>query len=284
MIFSKITTFGILLASLSKSVCGNTEIRNSHIDALLKQHQQRHPLSRDYIKPDGRRRADETTNIICRLWEKSMIANLNSQWECSFNDPGISMDFDGHSKKAIVGVDGEYLNEWLERNGAVSGMTMMVLSDAEVLTDRIIIDKANVIAIDEYHHNSINRRLQSATGILNTLVVRVNTPDSSPPEATVLSEDIFSDEYSLKTQFDRCSFGKLQIQKYETESISELCLETITDAPGVVDIFVEANAEGALVDDFEFLAESAFKNMLDITQDPGDLFRCSDVLYAPRHG
>jgi hypothetical protein len=272
MIFSKITTFGILLVSLSKSVCGNTEIRNSHIDALLKQHQQRHPLSRDYIKPDGRRRADETTNIICRLWEKSMIANLNSQWECSFNDPGISMDFDGHSKKAIVGVDGEYLNEWLERNGAVSGMTMMVLSDAEVLTDRIIIDKANVIAIDEYHHNSINRRLQSATGILNTLVVRVNTPDSSPPEATVLSEDIFSDEYSLKTQFDRCSFGKLQIQKYETESISELCLETITDAPGVVDIFVEANAEGALVDDFEFLAESAFKDMLDITQDPGDLF------------
>jgi len=284
MIFFKIkpaattlTIFGILLASLSQSVYGDDENSNLHIDALLRLQRQQHPLNREYIKtPDGRR-ADVVTDVICRLWEKSMIAHGDTpnshQWECSFDDPGISMVFGGNSKKAIVGVDGESLNEWLELNGAVSGTTMMVLSEAEVLTDRILIEKANMVGINKYHHNSINRRLESATGILNTLVVRVNALDSSPPEATLLSEDIFNPEYSLKAQFDRCSFRKLQIQEYETGTISEI--PTVTNAPGVVDIFVNANADGANVDSFELLAETALKDMLGMTEDkedPGYIF------------
>jgi len=267
MIFSKITIFGIVLASLSKSVCGNTE--NSFIGALLTLEQHNHPLHRDYIKTtDGGKRADEPTKVTCLL--RKRISTLNSQWGCSFNDPGISMDFDGHSMKAIFGVD----DEWLVSIGAESGTTMMVLSEAQVLPDRIIIEKANVVAIDEYHHNSIDRRLQHASGKKKTLVVRVNALDSSPPEATVLSENIFSDEYSLKTQFDRCSFGELTIQEYEPGTSSYIPeIPTVTDAPGVIDIFIDANAIGANVSDFEEYAESALIDKFDeFDEHPFDLF------------
>jgi hypothetical protein len=208
MSFSKISIFSIVLASLLQLACGG--------------------------------HTDENVNyIICRLWEKSFThgAMTNSnRWECSFGDQGTSPNVGGFSKKAIVGLNNEMLNGYFETNHAESGTTMMVLSEAKVLSDRIIIDTEKVIAIEDYHHNSIDRRLADSMGKLETVVVRVNIPDSSPPEAEVLSNDIFYDEYSLKHQFGNCSFGKLQINEYNPGENAEVP----TAAPGVIDIDLDS--------------------------------------------
>jgi hypothetical protein len=255
MVFSKnnkpvaaaLTVFIILLASLS--VC-HADTRR--IEARLKQQLQ--PLNREYIKtPDGRRYAEEVTTINCRLWKRCLLLGDNvasHQWVCSFTDPGISMDVGGYGRKKIVGVDDDNLNHWLESNGAVSGSTMLVLSDAEILPDSVIVDKANVIAISQYDDARSNRRLSSTTGVLDTLVVRVVAEDNSPPEAAVLSEDIFDDEYCLKSQYDRCSYGQLQIQEYVPGTVADVR----TVAPGVISIFVKELAEGQ---NFEFFEEEA---------------------------
>jgi len=316
MIFLKIrpatatlTIYYILLVSLSKSVCG-AEIRNTYIEALLKQ---RPPLNRGYIKtPEGRRHATEITNIRCRLWQNCFVyqddRGNSHQWECSFDDPGLQANFDGHSNKIIVGVGDENLNEWLELNGAVSGSTMLVLSHADLLIDKMIVNKTSVLAIDEYSSDGLRfsetvgglrfsetvdfgipredqkpfrevegakpeqpavRRLTSYTGTLNTLVVRVNANDNSPPPATNLSEDIFGDEYCLKSQYNKCSYGQLQIQEYVTGTVSNV--PTAINAPGVIDISVDANAEGNNYQTMQDLANLALQEKLGTT-DPGSIF------------
>lgn len=316
MIFLKIkpatatlTIYCILLVSLSKSVCG-AEIRNTYIEALLKQ---RPPLNRGYIKtPEGRRHATEVTNIRCRLWQNCFVyqddRGNSHQWECSFDDPGLEASFDGYSNKIIVGVGDENLNEWLELNGAVSGSTMLVLSHADLLIDKMIVNKTSVLAIDEYSSDGLRfsetvgglrfsetvdfgipredqkpfrevegakpeqpavRRLASPTGTLNTLVVRVNANDNSPPPATDLSEDIFGDEYCLKSQYNKCSYGKLQIQEYVPGTVSDV--PTAFEAPGVIDIYVDANAEGNYYQNMQSLANTALQEKLG-TPNPGSIF------------
>lgn len=273
-----LTAFCVLLASLSQSVFGADTRR---IEALL--HQQRGPLNREYIKtPDGRQLAppnEDSTHIRCRLWEKCMRfeGNISThEWVCSFNDPGIAMDVVGNSKKKIVGVDGEPLNAWLESNGASSGSTVLILSEAEISTDQIIVDTTKAFSITEYHHSPVNRRLYTRTGVMNTLVVRVNANDNSPPSAASLSNDIFSDDYCLKSQFNTCSYGKLQIEEYVEGTIAELP----TAAPGVVDLYVDANAEGNDSKTMESLANEALKTALGLSgsESPGDVFDL--VLYC----
>jgi hypothetical protein len=246
------------------------------------------------------------------MWQNCIVyqddRGNSHQWECSFDDPGLAAMFDGYSNKIIVGVGDENLNEWLELNGAVSGSTMLILSHADILTDRMIVNKTNVLAINEYSSDGVRfsetvdglrfsetvdfgiaredrkpfrevegakpeqpavRRLTSQIGTLNTLVVRVNANDNSPPPATALSEDIFGDEYCLKSQYNKCSYGKLQIQEYVTGTISNV--QTSPLAPGVIDIYVNANAEGNNYQTMQSLANQALQEELG-TSNPGSIF------------
>jgi len=113
------------------------------------------------------------------------------------------------------------------------------------------------------------RQLTSPTGTLNTLVVRVNANDNSPPPAADLSEDIFGDDYCLKSQYNQCSYGKLQIQEYIPGTISNV--PTAANAPGVIDIYVDANAEGTNHETIQDLANAALQAKLGTTN-PGSIF------------
>lgn len=74
---------------------------------------------------------------------------------------------------------------------------------------------------DTRHHrnrkarrNRERRDLADSTGTLKTLVVRViDGKNKSPPSANKLDNDIFVDSVSLKKQFEKCSYGNINIQK-----------------------------------------------------------------------
>lgn len=258
MIFSDVkhvtatlTIYCILLTSLSQSIYG-AEIKT----------------------PQGRRHETEVRNIMCRLWQNCISYQDDRvgshQWECSFDDPGL-VNFDEYSNKKIVVDDDENLNEYLELRGAVSGASVLVLSHADISNDSIIISTSNIVELNKYNPGGDieARRLTSQTGTLNTLVVRVNALDSAPSPATDLYSDIFDDEYCLKSQYDNCSYGKLQIQEYTPGTVSDV--PTIANAPGVVDINVDASIVDSTKDNFQNLANQALQTMFN-TNDPGSIF------------
>jgi len=221
--------------------------------------------------PDGRTHQLATGTIRCRLWKSCIVfeeaAGDIHTWMCTFDDPGLGGgEYAGYRKKEIVTTGDEKFNEFFRINGAESGNTVFVVAEAELTEDKMIVDPSHVIGLEDYDETfafekggggvgfqtrkkplrglPTGRKLASSTGTLNTLVVRVNALDASPtPSASQLSEDIFNDEYCLKSQYDRCSYGKLKIQEYiPGEGISNVSTEP--DAPGVVDITIDIIAAG----------------------------------------
>jgi hypothetical protein len=227
------------------------------------------------------------------LWQNCIIFQDDRgdghQWECTFDDPGLSKQFGGFESKVLVVGGVENVNHFLENNGADSGKSVLVLSQASIEEGQILVQVDDVIGLIEYNTyddervggleatlrgsksmQKKRRHLASPTGTLNTLVVRVNALDNVPPPAAALSEDIFNDAYCLKSQYARCSYNKLQIQEYiPGNGISTV--PTATDAPGVVDVFVDANADGNTTPNMQEAANAALQTMFDVT-DPGSLF------------
>jgi len=231
--------------------------------------------------------------VKCRLWQNCISYpdhEDDHQWQCSFNDPGLSSKHGGYDNKVIVGPEDTELNAFLEINHAKSGSTVLIVSKVEMFDERMVVDTSDVIAIEDYdskHIEDINdgtfalrgkpmietknrrRRMETTTvGTLITLVVRVNTRDSGPPPAADLSTDIFDDEYCLKSQYGRCSHGQLNITEYVEGTVSEVP----TVAPGVIDILLRdtdaATSTKELVQD---LANVELQAMLGVT-DPSTVF------------
>jgi len=262
-----ILVFGLLLASLSQSVCV-AEVQQRHL---------------------------ATGDISCRLWQNCILFQDDRgdghQWECTFDDPGLLEKVGGFESKVIVVEGVKNVNHFLENNGAESGKSVLILSRATIEEGQIIVQVDDVVGLIEYTTTSDDnsrvggveaplrgskpmkqdrRRLASTTGILNTLVVRVNALDNSPPAATALSEDIFNDEYCLKSQYARCSYNQLQIQEYiPGDGISSI--PTLPNAPGVVDVFVDANAEGNTTPIIQAAANAELQKLFGVSN-PGTLF------------
>jgi len=314
MIASTYTSLAVVCVLLA-SIC-NADLQQKRVDRGLKQHPFT-PIDRSYIKtPDGRRqdRQEERVDIVttissdgktrqlatgsvrCRMWQNCILFEdkvSSHQWECSFDDLGLDQEYKGYPNKLIVGPDNLNLNDFLEINGAASGKTMLVLSEAQLTEAQIIIEPMKVVALEEYNESDLvngekfvvedigvrgqgkplkglpPRRLTATSGALNTLVVRVSAIDESPPAATALSEDIFGDEYCLKSQYERCSYGKLTIQEYIPGSVSDV--PTAPSSPGVVEISVPVNANGNTKEKIQAEANTALQAKLGVS-DPGTLF------------
>jgi len=253
--------FGILLALLSQPVYGQA-VGTRKILQILRS---RSVLNRSYIKTSDGLMMPRREKMKCRLWQNHIHhedkSKVSHRWECSVDQPKI----EGYINKVIVGIDNQNMNDFLEANGAESGKSMLVMSDMDVQEDRIVIDTDQVIRIEDYvpvEGESTGRRLTPTNGILNTLVVRVNTQDRSPPSASQLSSDIFKDDYCLKSQYGKCSYDKLQVMEYESESIAGVP----TAADGVIDIEVPATSEGSSKEDIQDLAlVTYFSKKLEVT-------------------
>jgi len=183
------------------------------------------------------------------------------EWVCSLEDPNLKNEFSGFEMRLIVSVGDEdfleYLKNWEQDNNRIveSGKMVMVLEEADVFRDHIEIDTNKIKGLVEYDDSQASseilerRSLAASTGIHTTLVLRVSLQDKAPPSAVNLSEDIFGDQYCLKSQMSRCSYGKLEIKEYRQ---GDRCnVPTATNAPGVVDISVPWNTFNHNKDDVE---------------------------------
>eukprot|EP00957_Ditylum_brightwellii_P131089 9999285-Ditylum_brightwellii.AAC.1 len=99
---------------------------------------------------------------------------------------------------------------------------------------------AKIEVVDERASNALDRRkLVAKTGTLNTLVIRVVDSNGIGPDANIkqLRDDFFEDEVCLKSQYERCSHGKLKIKPFNGLSSTNKQIEG-----GVVDLKVDFDA------------------------------------------
>jgi len=276
--------FGILLTLLSQSVC-LAEVRPN--DWYDQYSIDRAPRSRTIMKtPDGKRPARETVDVVtstsrdgttrhlasgtieCRLWEQCSIRMKheaggfarNHQWMCSF-DPALSDTFGGYKDKVLVGIGHESIDDFLKINKATSGSTVLVLSEAEVFQERVVIHFNKMVALEEFdpeekfvfesdrasganvprlrtaktaigdevddtndrRHRGLKNK--STTGTLSTLLVKVNAllngTEINSPSADELSATAFQNVPCMKSQYAECSYDQLTIQQYEPGSLTD---------------------------------------------------------------
>ena len=222
--------------------------------------------------------------VSCRLWQNCIAFDENRKdahhWECDFNDDTLAF---GAVDKLVSITDVEDVNGFLEINGAASGQSVLVLSQVKIREYQIDVESEDIVAIREYDPNGDpervddgivvgdkpprplktvgrGRRLAETTGSLTTLVVRVKANDREPPAAAALSEDIFFDDVCLKSQYDKCSYGKLKIEEYDGSNTN---LPT-PNATGVIEIDVEVNAEGNTKEEIQRIVNTKLKEMLGV--------------------
>lgn len=103
---------------------------------------------------------------------------------------------------------------------AQSGVSTMTVSEAllDTVEPRMYIPEAARVFVREDDMDSrqeVRRQLSPTQGTMNTLVVRVSTLDSKvTANAAQLRRDVFEDDVCLKSQYERCSYGKFKINKY----------------------------------------------------------------------
>jgi len=120
---------------------------------------------------------------------------------------------------------------------------------------------------DSRHHKNRKARRQrhrrdltQSLGVLNTLVVRVVDDTSSGPfgDAARLENDIFTDDHCLKSQYDECSHGNIEIQQ-ATEVSSTVNGDTFN---GIIDIPIDSVASGTFYKTVEKEAYAATASYL----------------------
>ncbi len=196
----------------------------------------------------------------CRLWQNCLqdqdpVVGDSHWWECTFdetNKKSFVKRLGGHTSRPVIVEGVESTNKFLEVNGADSAHSVLVMTKANIHDDKVVVQYEDVIGVEEYDPDNkaggslrgdakppkMGRRfLAPMSGDLNTLVVRVNANNASPgATAQAISDDVFNDEYCLKSQFGRCSYNKLTIQEYIPGSNG-----VPTSAPGVLDIYIDHN-------------------------------------------
>jgi len=80
------------------------------------------------------------------------------------------------------------------------------------------------------------RNLIAKTGTLTALVIRVIDSNGVEPEPSIaqLENDVFQDDVSLQTQYEKCSYGKLQMQPFSGKTKTGIEING-----GVVDVKID---------------------------------------------
>jgi len=127
---------------------------------------------------------------------------------------------------------------------AVSGESIVSMSRAIVDTEdqRMYIPTDarvklhNQFAGDDIPRVPRNRVLAAKTGTLQTLVIRIIDRNGVAPTASIdqLQNDFFDDDSCLKSQFEACSYGKLQIEPFSGTTETGLEINH-----GVVDVVID---------------------------------------------
>ena len=212
------------------------------------------------------------------MWQNCMMHENGDEsshrWECTFDNPGINPDIEsigGDESKQIVIEGYENVNEFMELNSAVSGDSVLVMTNPEIQTDRVVVKVDDVIGIEALDFDDSvdrkppkknSRKLAAKAGNLTALVIRVSTLDTTPTDsAQEISDDVFGDDWCLKTQYERCSYGKLTIMEYVPGDSSGYNVPTA--AAGVVEVSVNINATEATTDDVQELANKELEKMFN---------------------
>ena len=132
---------------------------------------------------------------------------------------------------------------------AISGQSTVIISEAivdilEGETKMYIPHDAifQVVRTKPDEETETRRNLANSgpakTGTLTTLVIRIIDAQGVAPNPSVaqLENDVFDDAVSLKTQYDACSYGKLQIEPFR--GVIGSIRKQITVSNGVVDVQV----------------------------------------------
>lgn len=95
-----------------------------------------------------------------------------------------------------------------------SGTLILSISNAFIENYRVILSENSVTKVFSSDELPDNRRLFSTSteGNITVAVVRVSTRDSSPTQSAFqMRLGLFNNGVSMKSQYEKCSFGKLQI-------------------------------------------------------------------------
>jgi len=221
------------------------------------------------------------------------------EWDCSFEDNL----FGGHSDKEvrIRGMDGQEIDEFLTLNGAVSGSTLLVMSEAGIYSDYIDVKVDQIILIEDDNpthktrfepdgqlsqaqmsslraqkvptvkaRESIEdteangRRLAPSLGELKTVVIRIVADGSEPPATELIADDVFGPTTSMKSQYAQCSANKLTVVPVDGsgEATSDNNLSVITVDLGTITSDDPANSQSR---DIQPLANQAAKDLFGVT-------------------
>jgi hypothetical protein len=142
----------------------------------------------------------------------------------------------------------------------LNGELFVSVHGGRIEGDDVILSEDSVVSVVPPPAGFQSRRhLFASNGTLSVLVLRISTSDSTPSlSADEFHKLIFEDEVSLKKQYAACSFGKLNL---------------IPTMHGVLDMYLDATAEGATSMSLVSKANKALKEQLNIAKvsDASDL-------------
>jgi len=120
----------------------------------------------------------------------------------------------------------------------ISGESTMTISQAivDIEEPKLYIPHDAVVEVQTTKTRNLQRNLIAKTGTFTTLVIRVIDSNGVEPEPSLakMENDVFQDDVSLKTQYEKCSYGKLQIEPFSGKTSTGTQING-----GVVDVKVD---------------------------------------------
>ena len=167
----------------------------------------------------------------------------------------------------LEGID----NAWLESQGAKSGQSKLLVSEAVVgeMNGKQVLQVSPTAIIEVVNTSHGRRTLVESSGTLKALVIRVIAMNGVEPSASVtrLRSDVFEDRVCLKSQYAACSYGRLEIEAFSGTTTTGRQING-----GVVEVKVNVNPSHGNRDQFEAAAKKR------ATEVYGDLASQFDLL------
>ncbi len=148
------------------------------------------------------------------------------KWACEFDGFNQGERFEGPGNiPTTVELEG-IEKSFLESHGAKSGRSTLLVSKATIGASNgrqvLVTSPAAIVQVLEHPDDADEtttrqrRSLAATSGILKTLVVRVISKNGIEPTASIdqLRSDVFYDKLCLKSQYEACSYGHLEITPF----------------------------------------------------------------------
>jgi hypothetical protein len=130
-------------------------------------------------------------------------------------------------------------------SNAIPGQSTLIATEATIdfAETKLYIPSKAKVSVEtrtDLHNNARSRNLMTTKGEIDVLMIRITDSKGVSPNADLnqLRSDVFEDEASLKTQFEACSYGKLQIKPFSGTTDTNLQIRN-----GVVDISVDYDVQ-----------------------------------------